>query len=84
MKRIALMLTVIMLAASATADDGKPPSSRYTGLSLFADAGAFWGDPATANFYSGRPENDNRINTILHSNSFGTQIWNHLTEQGLI
>lgn len=92
MKRLALMLTVMMIAASATADDGccsvgsddKPPSRRYTGLSVFADAGAYWGDRATANFYSGRPENDNRINTILHSNTFGTQIWNNLTEQGLI
>ena len=40
MKRIAIALTALLLATSAAADDGKPPSSRYTGLSVFADAGA--------------------------------------------
>ncbi len=84
MKHIAVVLTALLLATSAAADDGKPPSSRYTGLSVFADAGAYWGDKATANFYSGIPENANTILRVLHSNSYGTQIWNNLTEQGLI
>mgnify|MGYP006872972543 CR=1 FL=1 len=84
MRHCLVLLTAIMLAASAAADDGKPPSSRYTGLSLFADAGAYWGDRNTADFYSGRPEGANTILRVLHSNTYGTQIWNHLTEQQLI
>lgn len=84
MKRAAIMLAAMMLAASAAADDGKPPSSRYTGLSVFADASAYWADNNTANFYAGLPQNANTIERVLHSNTYGTQIWNRLTEQGLI
>lgn len=84
MRRAAILLATLLLAASANADDGKPPSSRYTGLSVFADAGAYWGDKNTANFYAGLPGNANTILRVLHSNTYGTQIWNHLTEQGLI
>ena len=73
-----------MLAASATAaDDGKPPS-RYTGLSVFADAGVIWADRNTADFYSGRPTNVNTINRVLHSQTYGMQIWQNLTNAGLI
>lgn len=73
-----------MLAASATAaDDGKPPS-RYTGLSVFADAGVIWADGNTADFYSGRPSNVNTINRVLHSQTYGMQIWQNLTTAGLI
>lgn len=81
MKRTVLILTTLLLAASAIADDGKPPS---TGLSVFANAGGFWADKVTADFYSGRPENANTIYRVLHSNSYGMQIWNNLTTQGLI
>lgn len=81
MKHIALIVTALTLAASALADDGKPPS---TGLSIFANAGAFWADKNAAEFYSGRDDNPNTINRILHSNTYGTQIWDHLVSQGLI
>ena len=84
MRHAAILLALFTVAASATADDGKPPSSRHTGLAVFADAGAYWGDRNTADFYSGRPDNDNTILRVLHSNTYGTQIWNRLTEQGLI
>lgn len=92
MKNAVAILATILLAVSAMADDGccgvgsddKPPSSRYTGLSVFADAGAYWGDNTTAAFYSGVPGNANTIDRVLHSNTYGTQIWNNLTEQGLI
>lgn len=84
MKHTLLILTALMLASSATAaDDGKPPS-RYTGLSVFADAGVIWADRNTADFYSGRPENANTINRILHSQTYGDQIWRNLTEANLI
>lgn len=73
-----------MLATSANAaDEGKPPS-RYTGLSVFANAGVIWADPNTANFYSGLPSNANTIDRVLHSQTYGIGIWNNLTNQGLI
>ncbi len=84
MKQLVLTLAALLMAASATADDGKPPSSRYTGLSVFANAGAYWADRVTADFYSGAPQNANTIYRVLHSNTFGTQIWTNLTTQGLI
>ena len=83
MKHTFALLTVLLLAASANADDGKPPS-RYTGLSVFANAGTIWADPNTAEFYSGRPDNPNTIERVLHSQTYGTQIWQDLTNAGLI
>lgn len=83
MKQVLTIIALLTLAtATATADDGKPPSS--TGLSVFANAGGFWASKNNANFYSGRPDNANTINRILHSNTYGTQIWNNLVSQGLI
>lgn len=81
MKRIVLIVTTLLLAASATADDGKPPSP---GLSFFANAGAFWADNVTANFYSGRLGNENTIERVLKSQSIGHQIWLHLVDQQAI
>lgn len=78
MKRALLLAVVLVIAASATADDGKPPS---TGLSFFADAGAFWAGRATADFYSGRPDNANTILRVLHSETYGTEIWTALVRQ---
>ena len=83
MKRVLAIIALLTLAtATATADDGKPPSS--TGLSVFANAGGFWASKNNAGFYSGRPGNANTIDRILHSNTYGTQIWNNLVSQGLI
>ncbi len=89
MKRAALILITLLTAASAMADDdGVPRRHNHgafaTGLSVFADAGAVWADDNTANFYSGRPENTNTIYRVLHSNSYGTEIWQSLKEAGLI
>ena len=82
MKRIVLIATLLIAAsATASADDGKPPS---TGLSFFANAGAFWASNNNANFYSGRPDNPNTIDRVLHSNFFGQQLWQHLVNQGAI
>ena len=98
MRPLLTIAATLLLATSAFADDGgmddclgkssadKPPSS--TGLSVIANAGAYWADKVTANFYSGRPENDdinhNTIDRILHSNTYGQQIWQNLKTQGLI
>ena len=89
MKRVALIVTLAMLAASATADDGKPPSSsrRETGLSVFANANGYWSSNATANFYSGTPtatDKEGGINRIIHSNTYGREIWQNLKTDGYI
>ena len=90
MKPAAIIFAALMLASSvATADEkevppGPAPAKRYTGLSVFANAGAFWADNNTANFFSGRPENANTINRVLHSNTYGQQIWQRLVTNGLI
>lgn len=83
MKRAILFLAALMLfdPVDAAADDGKPPSP---GLSFFANAGAFWADNVTANFYSGRPGNANTIERVLYSNFYGTQIWDRLVNQEAI
>ena len=83
MKHIALILTLAMLAASATADDGKPPSSRQrdTGLGVFVNANGYWSSDNTANFYSGRPTATDKaggIYRILKSNTYGHEIWQDL------
>lgn len=82
MKQCLIALISILLASgTAVADDGKPPSR---GLSIFANAGGYWADRVTANFYSGRPGNDNTIDRVLHSNTYGQQIWANLRNQQLI
>ena len=92
MKRIVLVAVTLLLAASASADDGKPPSPppvaplqgglsgglRGLGLSFFANAGAFWADNNTANFYNGHPNNVNTIDRVLKSSFYGREIWDHL------
>lgn len=81
MKRVVLILTTVMLAAAAAADDGKPPS---TGLSVFANASGYWAAKNAAEFYSGRDENPNTINRIIHSDQYGTAIWQRLVNAGRI
>lgn len=75
------LISILLASATAVADDGKPPSR---GLSIFANAGGYWADRVTANFYSGRPGNDNTIDRVLHSNTYGQQIWANLRNQRLI
>lgn len=89
MKHAAVILSALLLAVSANADDGKPPSStlRNTGLAVFAGANAYWASDATANFYSGAPtatDNTGGIYRILHSNTYGRQIWEDLRNNRLI
>ena len=89
MKHTAAILTALLLAVSANADDGKPPSStqRNTGLAVFAEANAYWASDVTANFYSGTPtatDNTGGIYRILHSNTYGRQIWQDLRTNRLI
>lgn len=81
MRHVATIITAIMLATSALADDGKPPSP---GLSFFANAGGFWADNVTANFYNGSSENANTIERVMHSQAYGETIWQSLVNQQLI
>lgn len=89
MRATALLLSVMLVATSVSAEDGccgmgaddKPPS---TGLSVFVNAGGYWADKEAAEFYSGRDGNPNTINNILHSNQYGTAIWNRLVDAGYL
>lgn len=81
MKPLAAIATALALAASALADDGKPPS---TGLSVFANADAYWAARNAAAFYDGSPSSPNTINRVLNSETYGIQIWNSLKTAGLI
>jgi len=44
----------------------------------------FFADDASANFYNGAPGNANTLMRILHSETYGNQIWNDLTSNDLI
>lgn len=81
MRNCIAIAVALTLAASALADDGKPPS---TGLSVFANANAYWGASNAAAFYDGSPNSLNTIDRVLHSNTYGTQIWQNLKTAGLI
>ncbi len=81
-----LLLTLAIFAMPAQAQ--KKKSSQYekriTGLSATVDAGLLVPNVKQADFYSGRPENDNTINRVLRSQQYGTQIWNELVSAQLI
>ena len=57
---------------------------RLRGLSLTVDFGVLSADNRHANFYNGNPNNVNTLLRILHSETYGNQIWNNLTTQDLI
>lgn len=96
MKKVCCLVALMMIAVVARADGFNPMSSEAlpdddgvprrlpTGLSVFANAGAVWADDITANFYSGRPGNANTIDRVLHSETYGNQIWRRLKDEGLI
>ena len=84
MRRVGILLAVLLAMSSALADDDGVPRRGASGLSVFASAGTIWADDGNSNFYSGRPGNANTIDRVLHSNSYGTRIWNDLKTAGLI
>ncbi|MBR1784631.1 MAG: hypothetical protein IJ760_04250 [Bacteroidales bacterium] len=81
MRAAVVAMAAMLMAGSAAADDGRPPSR---GLAITGDAGAWLADNNTADFYSGKPGNSNTIDLVLHSNLYGRQIWQTLVDQGLI
>lgn len=73
---IILLLTVFFMPSHL--------SAQLRGLSLTVDIGPTWFDNSQASFYNGDISNANTLLRILHSESYGPQIWNDLTEQDLI
>jgi hypothetical protein len=81
MKHAVLILTTLLIATSAAADDGKPPS---TGLSVFVNAAGYSAAANAAEFYGGYDFNPNKINNILKSDLYGRAIWDHLVDAGYL
>ena len=86
MKRAVFAIILMMLAEGALADDWdvhRPyGANRPIGLSASINVGMLIANKKQAEFYSGRPENANTVDRILHSESYGNQIWNDLVNGG--
>lgn len=78
----AIILAIGNIAAAQDFDDTGIPALK--GFSITIDGGATLASKHHAGFYDGNPDNPNTINRVLHSESFGTQIWNSLVDQGKI
>ena len=81
-----LLITLLIVATPLQAQKKKRHAapSRITGLSVSVDAGLLIPNAKQANFYSGRPGNDNTIDRVLRSEHYGNQIWSSLVNQQLI
>ena len=79
---ILLLVSILPLQAQKKKHSTAP--SRITGLSVSVDAGLLIPNAKQANFYSGRPGNDNTIDRVLRSEQYGNQIWSSLVDQQLI
>lgn len=87
-RTISLFIIAMMLATGASADDWdvhRPTGPKSAeGLSVFVNAGTLWADNNVADFYSGIPGNANTVERVLHSELYGRQIWEDLTNADLI
>ncbi len=77
-----VMLCFFALPSSLCASQWQP--YRLKGLSLNVGIGVLKANDFHANFYNGAPDNANTLLRILHSETYGHQIWNNLTNQDLI
>lgn len=85
--RLSLLLLALLLLVSSLQAQQKTSltdSKPMAGLYLTVDAGLVVPNAKHADFYSGKPGYSNSINRVLNSELYGSQIWNNLTEQGLI
>ncbi len=88
MKQTLSLLLVLLVAGAMPLQAQKKKHhsapTRITGLSVSVDAGLLIPNAKQANFYSGRPGNENTINRVLYSEQYGHQIWNSLVDRQLI
>ncbi len=88
MKQTLSLLLVLLVAGAMPLQAQKKKHhsapTRITGLSVSVDAGLLIPNAKQANFYSGRPGNENTISRVLYSEQYGHQIWNSLVDQQLI
>ena len=87
MKHALPLLALALLLAATPAYSQKKKSTGpkpLRGLYITVDAGLLIPSDKQADFYSGRPECPNSLMRVLHSEQYGTQIWNSLVEQGAI
>ena len=77
---------VLLLCAPLhlSAQDESEGSLALRGFSVTIDAGGTYAGRLQAGFYNGSPDNTNTINRVLHSQAYGTAIWNNLVDQGMI
>lgn len=84
---LSLAFFIMLLVATPLYAQKKKHSAspeRISGLSVSVDAGLLIPNAKQANFYSGRPGNDNTIDRVLRSEQYGNQIWSSLVDQQLI
>lgn len=81
---IVLMLALPLLPVEAQGYRKQKVEEYPTGLSVSIDAGLLMADGKQASFYSGREDTPNRLYRVLHSEQYGTQIWNDLTSAQII
>ena len=88
MKQTLSLLLVLLVAGAMPLQAQKKKHhsapTRITGLSVSVDAGLLIPSAKQANFYSGRPGNENTISRVLYSEQYGHQIWNSFVNQQLI
>ncbi len=79
-----LFLITLIIAQPVLAQKSSGSAKPLSGLYLFVDAGLLVPNSKQANFYDGRNNRPNTINRVLHSEAYGSQIWNDLVSQQLI
>ena len=79
-----LSLLILSLPLQAQKKKSATEAHRMSGLCLNVDAGLLIPNSKQADFYSGRPGNSNTIDRVLHSETYGTQIWSSLVDGGHI
>ena len=78
------LLHVFFFVSTANIKAQTTAGGQLRGLSLLVDVGTFVPHNSHANFYNGNPNNVNTLYRILHSETYGNQIWNNLTERDMI
>ena len=85
--RLSLAILALMLIVSPMWAQKKKSAQTIkplSGLYITVDAGLLVPSDKQANFYNGGPGTPNRLERVLLSEMYGTQIWNDLVNQGLI